>query len=343
MSDDQQGFGGYGGQGGQGSQPGPQGFGQPGPQGQPGQPGPQDFGGQPGYGQQAPGQQGYGQPGPGQPGGYGAQPGGYGQPFPPGAGMPPGQGMPPGPGMQPGPGYGMPPAQPVLDPTGLIGEAWRRLTANFGTWIVLGLLYLAVLVVAFALYFGLAAGAVASMGSGTSAGTNGGFGLLFLGLLAMVVVLVVGMAVVSAVQTLASLKEADGLKPTIGEVFPPRKVGALFLLSLLVAFVSGILGITIVGPIVIGFFTVFAMLFIVDRDLGVIDSIKTSCRLVMVAPGQLILLLILLMIINVVGSMVVIGSIVTVPLTIIALAMAYRQLSGPAMPQAPGMPMQGGW
>ena len=337
MSDDQQGFGGYGGQGGQGSQPGPQGFGQPGPQGQPGQPGPQDFGGQPGYGQQ-----GYGQPG-----GYGAQPGGYGQPFPPGAGMPPGQGMPPGagmqPGMQPGPGYGMPPAQPVLDPTGLIGEAWRRLTANFGTWIVLGLLYLAVLVVAFALYFGLAAGAVASMGSGTSAGTNGGFGLLFLGLLAMVVVLVVGMAVVSAVQTLASLKEADSLTPTIGEVFPPRRIGALLLLSILIGLVSAILGITIVGPIVVAFFTVFAALFIVDRNLGVIDSIKASCRLVMVAPGQLILLLLLLMVINVVGNMVVIGGIVTIPLTMIAIALAYRQLSGPAMPQGQGMPAQPGW
>ena len=343
MSDDQQGFGGYGGQGGQGSQPGPQGFGQPGPQGQPGQPGPQDFGGQPGYGQQAPGQQGYGQPGPGQPGGYGAQPGGYGQPFPPGAGMPPGQGMPPGPGMQPGPGYGMPPAQPVLDPTGLIGEAWRRLTANFGTWIVLGLLYLAVVVIAFAAYFVLVLGAVASMDTGSSSGANAGIGFLFLGLLAMLVVLVVGMAFVSAVQTLASLKEADSLTPTIGEVFPPRRIGALLLLSILIGLVSAILGITIVGPIVVAFFTVFAALFIVDRNLGVIDSIKASCRLVMVAPGQLILLLLLLMVINVVGNMVVIGGIVTIPLTMIAIALAYRQLSGPAMPQGQGMPAQPGW
>ena len=108
----------------------------------------------------------------------------------------------------------------------------------------------------------------------------------------------------------------------------------LFVTSLFTAIVIGIgVGIGCVLLVLPGIFiavvTSFAFQFIALDGAGVGDSLSKSYRLVMDNLVSVIILIVLLGIINGVGSSVVVGALLTAPFTMVAMVIAYEELRKP--------------
>ncbi|BDZ43202.1 hypothetical protein GCM10025865_25010 [Paraoerskovia sediminicola] len=287
-------------------------YGQPGaqppPYGQPGaQPPPY---GQPG-GQQPYGQQPYGQPG-AQPPPYGQPP--YGQP----GGQSPYGGMP----MAPSPvgGYAGPPFR-VGD---AIGYAWQKFTSNWSSWVLMGLVLLAVNVV-----FSLATGGFQqfqdALSGDASAMPSVGVG----GYLVQVLGVVVSY-VVTAFYTRGALDETRGAKPRLGDFFRITNVGNVILAAFLVGVATGVgILLCVIPGLIVAVLTVFVYQLTLDREVNAIDAIKGSFDLVKGNVGTVVLLMLALVGINLVGALLCgVGLLVTIPMSYIATTYAYRMLSG---------------
>ncbi len=73
---------------------------------------------------------------------------------------------------------------------------------------------------------------------------------------------------------------------------------------------------------------IFVKLLIIDRDLGPISAMKESARLTKGSRLELLLLVVFAIAINIVGAIfLLVGLFVTVPVSVIAAAHAYRTLS----------------
>ena len=74
----------------------------------------------------------------------------------------------------------------------------------------------------------------------------------------------------------------------------------------------------------------FATYLVVDRGAGPIEAIKESWRITKGHKWQLFLLMLTLILLNIAGIIAfVIGVLVTIPVTWLAVTHAYRALSGP--------------
>ena len=69
----------------------------------------------------------------------------------------------------------------------------------------------------------------------------------------------------------------------------------------------------------------FFTYYIVDKDAGVIDSIKKSWELTKNGVVNLFLLALIFFVINFIGAILIIGLAVTMPLTFLATALLYRK------------------
>ncbi|MEI2624894.1 MAG: hypothetical protein V9G23_13960 [Giesbergeria sp.] len=103
-----------------------------------------------------------------------------------------------------------------------------------------------------------------------------------------------------------------------------RIVGASFLVAVAVSI--GFLLCYIPG-IIIAFMTQYFLFFIIDRNLGAVDSIKASWKFVGDNLGPLILIYLVAMLIAFVGALLCgLGLLVAVPVIVLAQAFAYRTL-----------------
>lgn len=294
------------------------------------------------------------------PGGYGPppqQPGGYGPPQqPPGYGPPPQQpgGYPPpppqAPGYPPPPPAGYPPPQQQGGYPGApqqpgyptkaevnIGEAfswaWNKFSKNAVTLIVPALAYGVIIGIVGALVFVLAGLLAPDYYSdygdyGASFAFNFGFLSMVVFFFGLIVLAVLGGAFQSAY--LGGLLDiADGKPVAIGTFFKPRNLVNVLIASLLIGVASAIGSIVFIGSAVVALFTIFAVVILVERNVGAIDGIKASFEIV---KNNFVQALLTYLIAAVIGSIGVIlcfvGLLVSGPVAALYLIYSYRTLTG---------------
>ena len=123
---------------------------------------------------------------------------------------------------------------------------------------------------------------------------------------------------------------ADGKRLEVGHMFVFDNFGMVFLAALIVAALTfvGLLA-CYVGAIVVAFFTAFYMFFVVDKKPGAWKAVVDSFNLVKDNIGSVFLLLLVVLLLNVVGAILcLIGLIVSIPVSYLALTYGYRMLQG---------------
>ncbi len=262
--------------------------------------------------------------GPTQPPPSGPTPPAYG-----GATQPPGYGTAAQPPAYGGPGgpYGTQPSGPFG-----VGEAlsfaWNRFTGNWLFWVLFVLLTFAV-------------GAIFNSGSigdyqeineaamrgdiSTGAAAGLSFGSSLLGLIGSLLTSVLG-----ALGINAALREVSGEKATWGTLFKVNSYGMIILTALLLL-VAGFVGLLLcgLGLIALAIFAPFTYHNVVDKGMNAWEAFTSSFRLVGQNFGAVFLLELALLGINIVGAILCgLGLFITLPLSLVALAFAFRRLTG---------------
>lgn len=297
---------------------------------------------------QSPYEPGAGGPTPPQnPAGGPTQPGGPAQPPPYGTGQqspyggatqpPPygGAGQPPAYGG-PGVPYGTQSSAPFAVGEAL-GFAWNRFTANWLFWVLFVLLSFAVGAIFNASSFGdyqeiNEAAMRGDISSSTATGVS--FGGSLLGLLGSLI-----NAVLGALGINAALREVSGEKATWGTLFKVNSYPMIILAALLLL-VAGFVGLLLcgLGLIALAIFAPFTYHNVVDRDLNAWDALTGSFRLVGQNFGAVFLLELALLGINIVGALVCgLGLFITIPLSLLALAFAFRRITGGPVASGPAV------
>ena len=266
-----------------------------------------------------------------------------GQTPPPGAGQPappptsPGGSAPPPPSS---PGGGYPPPPPgYYPPAGpgtsgfSVGEAfgwgWTKFRENIGPLVVVALAILGVLIVLGVLRVLVVAGGDAAFDPSTGQlddtalqGTALFFSVLF-GLVQFVVSVIVSAGIVNG-----ALGITQGRPLELGTMFRGFDVWQLAVAAILTSLLTfvGLLA-CIVGAVVVAFFLSFTTYFIVDEGQSATQAIQSSFRFTKDNAGELVLLFLAIIGANLVGACLCgVGLLITVPVTILAQAYAYRVL-----------------
>ena len=127
----------------------------------------------------------------------------------------------------------------------------------------------------------------------------------------------------------AALREANGERPSLGAFFTGRFLWVAVLTGVVLSIVSGLIGWIPFAGLAWAIFTVFAIAFVLDHGRGVFEAIGESFRLVAANFGPVFLLLLALLGINILGAIPAgLGLLVTLPVSVLALAYAFRRLTG---------------
>lgn len=326
-----------------GPQGGDQGSGYPPPGTPPPPPTPPGYGAPPptppGYGAAPPPPPGYGTPPPPPPGGQapgGYAPPGYAPPPPP----PPGYGPPPGapaPGYPP-PGYAQPGPASGFSIGDAISWSWAKFTQNAAALIVPLLVY----ALALAGVIGAMVGVVIATSETTTTTYTDAYGVssettsgnitpvggivMFLGYILLFCIAIYMHAGI----TTGCLDIADGRPVSIGTFFKPRNLGKVAVTGLLLVLGTVIGSILCVIPgLIFGFVAQFAIVFVVDKSLSPVDSIKASIATVRADLGNSFLSWLVQAAAVLVGELLCyVGMLVGIPLASLIQVYTYRKLSG---------------
>ncbi|WP_037113127.1 membrane protein [Rhodococcoides fascians] len=270
-------------------------------------------------------------------GGYPPPPGNY--PPPPGSYPPPPGNYPPPPGNYPPPpgfggqgfggqgyggqgyggqgygghGVGLPPTLNVGD---ALSFGWNKFKDNAGVWIGI-VVIAAVIQVILNLVFGR---------SGSSGDVSALFGIW--SIIGTVVSAIVGY-IINAAFIRGALHEVDGNKPAIGSFFQFANVASIIIASVLVAIMVLVGFVLLVIPgLVLTFLSWWTLQFVIDRNEDAVTAIKSSFRAISSNAGQLFLLALAIIGINILGAIpCFLGLLVTIPISAIASTYAYRIVS----------------
>ena len=126
------------------------------------------------------------------------------------------------------------------------------------------------------------------------------------------------------------LRIVDGKKATIQDLYTYKDPVMKVLRNIVAGIIVGVMVVIgliffILPGIYIAIRLMFFTYYIVDKDAGVIDSIKMSWELTRNGVINLFLLGIVFFVINFIGAMLVIGLAVTLPITFLATALLYRK------------------
>lgn len=233
------------------------------------------------------------------------------------------------------PAYGGPAAPYGTQPTSpfqvgeALGFAWDRFKGNWLFWVLFTLLMFAV----FGIFNGptfneyqeqvrssASAGELGYvMGSGMALGSSS------LGLIGGLVLSVLG-----ALGINAALREVSGEKATWGMLFKVNSYGMVILTALLLLVAGAIGAIPCgLGLIALAIFAPFTYHNVVDRGMNAWAAFTSSFSLVGKNFGAVFLLELALFGINILGSIpCLLGLFITSPLSLLAMAFAYRRLTG---------------
>ncbi|MFF3063154.1 hypothetical protein ACFVQ3_01235 [Oerskovia sp. NPDC057915] len=248
---------------------------------------------------------------------YGAPAGGQQPPYPPPAGAypPPGQ-----------PAYAGAAPFSVGD---AIGFGWKKFWANPGPWILAMLIFLLINVIFSWISGGFNQFSEYRTDGFTDTSMGAALGLGFVGTLLSIVGVIISY-LIAAFYSRGALDETQGRKPDVAAFFRIANVGNVLLAAFLVAVMTIVGTILCVLPgIAVAIFSAFVYYFTLDKEQDAITAIKSSWSLVSKNFGSVFLLLLALFGINILGFLVcLVGLLVTLPLSYIAVAYAYRRLVG---------------
>lgn len=266
-------------------------------------------------------------------GGYPPPPpqGGFPPPPPQGGGYPPAGYPPPGYPGAPGPGAAF-----------SVGEAfswaWNKFSKNAAALIVPTLVYALIVGIIGGIVYGLAF-ALAPSGvttydeydTGFSYEYSAGFGVAsFIVLVLGGLVLLVVLAAISSAYISGILDIANGVPVTAGSFFKPRLIGPVIIATVLVGIATAIGNALCYLPgLIVGIFTFFTTVALLDRNLSAIDAIKASIDITKNNFVQVLITWLLFVVIISVGSLLCgIGVIVAAPVAILFEVYAFRRLTG---------------
>lgn len=129
--------------------------------------------------------------------------------------------------------------------------------------------------------------------------------------------------------TYAQVKSVDGERPSLAVIFQQKRVLVPYILSVvIIGFVSIFAFLLFVIPgIIWTLVTLFAGYVIVDKRVGVIEAIKQSMAMTKGVRLKLLLFLLTIASINILGALfLLVGLIVTIPLTSLSVAKVYGEL-----------------
>jgi uncharacterized membrane protein len=210
------------------------------------------------------------------------------------------------------------PQRAPFSATDAIGYGWKAFTANIGPLALIGL----VLIVA----------------SGLSNWLSRGFDNWLLSItgsvLSFFISLVIGLGLIRA-----ALAILDGGRPSVEQLVSTKDIGPYFIASLLVALAVTVgLLLCVIPGLIAGFLLQFYGYAIIDRKSDSVTTapqstptgaIRASFEVVAANVGPLILLAVLCFLLNVAGALLCgVGLLVTIPVTAIAVAYAWRYFSG---------------
>jgi len=247
-------------------------------------------------------------------------------------GAPPGGGYPPS-GGYPGGGYpppgGYPPAQPRIR-FNVIGEAWALFQQDVATWILAALIYVGI-VFAINFCFGLLIGGAEAVSSSASRPSFFTFSAFFgLRLVVNLASYVISVFLMGGMYRMA-VKKLRNNPIQVSDIFSVGDVlPALLLGAFLVGLASGVGFILCIIPgLIIGGLLMFTIPLIVDRHLGAIDAMGQSWNAL---KGDLLnatLFFLVVSILGVIGALACgVGILVTIPLLVLSIALAYRDFFG---------------
>ena len=202
--------------------------------------------------------------------------------------------------------------------TEAISYGWKGFTANIGPLVVIGLVLLLVSVAT----------------NWLSQGFDNFFLSISASVLSMFISLVISLGLIRA-----ALAILDGRQPSVEQLLSTRDIGPYFIASVLVAIVVSVgLLLCIIPGLIAGFLLQFYGYAIIDHKADSVTTapqssptgaIRASFEVVAANIGPLILLAVLCFVLNVAGALLCgIGLLVTVPVTAIAIAYAWRYFSG---------------
>jgi uncharacterized membrane protein len=209
-----------------------------------------------------------------------------------------------------------------------LGFAWKRFTGNWLFWVLFVLLTFVVGAIFNSGSFGdyqeiNEARMSGDISAATAAGVS--FGSSLLGLIGSIV-----SSVLSALGINAALREASGEKATWGTLFKVNSYGMIILAALLLM-VAAFVGLLLcgLGLIALAIFAPFTYHGVVDKGQNAWEAFTSSFRLVGQNFGAVFLLELALLGINIVGAILCgLGLFVTIPLSVLALAFAFRRIAG---------------
>lgn len=216
-----------------------------------------------------------------------------------------------------------------------LGFAWKRFTGNWLFWVLFVLLSFVVVGIfnagSFSNYQEINEAVMRGDISGRAA-SGASFGGSLLGLIGSLV-----NAVLGALGINAALREVSGEKATWGRLFKVDSYGMIILAALLLL-VAGFIGLIPcgLGLIALAIFAPFTYHNVVDRGMNAWAAFTSSFRLVGQNFGAVFLLELALLGITIVGAIVCgLGLFVAVPLSVIALAFAFRRITGGPVTSGP--------
>ncbi|WP_082608889.1 hypothetical protein [Oerskovia sp. Root918] len=278
----------------------------------------------------------YGAPAGGQPP-VAPPPGGGGYPPPGGGGYPPpGGGYPPAGGAYPPPGGAYPPpGQPAYAGAApfavgdAIGFGWKKFWANPWPWVLAALIFLLINTLFSWLTGGFEQFSDYRTDGFTDTNMFEAVGLSVGSVVLSIIGAIIGY-LITAFFTRGALDESQGRKPDVAAFFGIGNVVNVILAAFLVGIMAAVGTILCVLPgLAVLLFSAFVYYFTLDKEQDAITAIKSSWSLVAKNFGSVFLLLLALFGINIVGALLCgIGLLVTLPLSYIAVAYAYRRLIG---------------
>jgi uncharacterized membrane protein len=235
-------------------------------------------------------------------GGYGD--GGYGAPPPP----PPGESP-----------YGQP-GSAAYSPTDAIGYGWNKFKASPSTLLVPTLVIGVVVIVVSVVIRLIVVNGMTSSGSSFGA-------VLFAAAVASAITSLISQVLAAGLYK-GGLSVTDGHSVSFGGLFD----GWDKMQVVVAAIIIGVL--TLIGTIlcylpalIVGYFTQFTFLFIIDKNMSAMDALRASFRLCLDNLGPTILWSLLAFVCILVGAIVcLVGLLVAVPVVLVGLAYTYRRL-----------------
>lgn len=261
----------------------------------------------------------------------------YGAPPPPASAYPGSSdaGFPP----PPGGGFPAPPpafgydgggyTQPVDAGTAL-GWGWKKFWSNAGVVILAHLIWfvgiaIVVTILGFLVIFPLAGVQTADFDSGVNIQSSiGVVGIILISIVTYVLLFLSQIACINGY-----LAIADGRSVMLADFFTFRNVGNGVLVAIVVAIASGLLSFTGIGSLIVGFFTVYALYFVVDRNASFSDALSGSWNLAVKNVGATILIVLMVNLVAPLGAFIcLVGLLVTMPWANLGVTYLYRRFTG---------------